>query len=218
MIGAVIFDLDGVLIDSEHIWEEVRRALVLAHDRTYPPDATRAVMGMSAPEWSHYIRVELGVDLPEPEINAAVVAGVGAAYRRDLPLMPGAVECVRRLAAARPLAVASSSNRSLIEQALVSAGIRDDFRAVVSAEEVPRGKPAPDVYLRAAALLGVVPERCAAVEDSSNGLRSAHAAKMRVIAIPNRDFPPAPDALALASVVIASLDALQLDIVDPGAV
>jgi len=172
MIEAVIFDLDGVLIDSEHA----------------------------------------------SEINAAVVAGVSAAYRRKLPLMPGAVECVRRLAMRRPLAVASSSNRSLIELALESAGIRDAFHTVVSAEEVPRGKPAPDVYLRAAGLLGIAPGRCAAVEDSENGLRSAHAAGMRVIAIPNPDFPPAPKALALADVVLASLDALRDDVIDPGSV
>jgi HAD superfamily hydrolase (TIGR01509 family) len=217
MIDAVIFDLDGVLIDSEGVWEDVRRALVLAHGHPYPPGATRAVMGMSAPEWSHYIRANLGVDLTESAINAAIVAGVGAAYRRDLSLIPGAVECVRRLAHRWPLAVASSSNRSLIELALNSAGLRDAFRVVVSAEEVPRGKPAPDVYLRAADLLGVAPTRCAAIEDSENGLRSAHAAKMRVIAIPNRDFPPAPDALALADTVVTSLEGLTNDAVGPDA-
>ena len=119
--------------------------------------------------------------------------------------MPGAVECVRALTARLPLAVASSSNRVLIELVLDLAGIADAFRVVVSAEEVPRGKPSPDVYLRAAELLGVEPKRCCAIEDSTNGIRSAHDAGMRVIAIPNPHFPPAPEALALADFVLAHL-------------
>jgi HAD superfamily hydrolase (TIGR01509 family) len=201
----VVFDLDGVLIDSERIWEAARRSLVIEHGLPYPPDATRAVMGMSAPEWAHYLAATLHVPLPEPEINAVVVASVASAYRTSLPLFPGARECVRALAARYPLGLASSSNRSLIELALESAGLSACFKIVVSAEEVPRGKPAPDVYLRAAELLAVEPAACVAIEDSSNGLRSARAAGMRVIAIPNREFPPVADALALSDATVVSL-------------
>jgi HAD superfamily hydrolase (TIGR01509 family) len=208
-IVAVVFDLDGVLVDSEHVWERVRRAFVEEHGGTYHDGATRDVMGMSAPEWSHYIRTRLGVDLPEPRINELVAAGVAAAYEADSPLVPGAVEAVERIAARVPVAIASSANRSLIELVVRQANLAGTFRAIVSAEEVPRGKPAPDVYLRAADLLGVAATSCAAIEDSSNGIRSAHASGAYTIAIPNRDFPPDPEALALADVVLPDIVALD---------
>ncbi len=213
MTAAIVFDLDGVLLDSEPVWEEARRSLVEESGRPYPPQVTTEIMGMSAPEWSRYLHDRLGVPLEPSLIGAAVVARVEAAYRAHLPLYAGAVDAVCGLATYRPLAVASSSNRSLIELALELAGIKDCFSAIVSSEEVARGKPAPDVYLRAAELLAVPPEKCAAVEDSSNGMRSAHAAGMRVIAIPNRQFPPAPDALALAAVVISRLSDLNPDVI-----
>lgn len=205
MIRAVVFDLDGVLIDSEPIWEDVRRKFILDHGGFYTETATRDMMGMSAPEWSHYIATKLGVHLPEPEINEGIVSGVAARYRKALPLLPGAADAVRALAARYPLAIASSSNRSLIELALETAQLRDAFAVVLSAEEVARGKPAPDVYLRAAELLGQSPRDCAAVEDSTNGIRAAHAAGMYTIAIPSRAFPPAEDALALAGRVLDSI-------------
>jgi HAD superfamily hydrolase (TIGR01509 family) len=203
--NAVIFDLDGVLIDSEAIWERARREFSAAHGGTYSDHATSDIMGMSAPEWSHYIATQLGVALPERAIDAGVVALVAAEYRRRLPLFPGAVDAVRGLAQRVPLGLASSSNRSLIELVLDLADLTDSFAATVSSEEVGRGKPAPDVYLRAAECLGFEPARCAAIEDSGNGIRSAHAAGMYVVAIPNRDYAPAPDALILADAVLANL-------------
>jgi HAD superfamily hydrolase (TIGR01509 family) len=166
------------------------------------------MMGMSAPEWSHYIATKLGVNLPDREINEGIAAEVAARYRTELPLMPGAVETVRALAKRFPLGLASSSNRPLIELALDGAGLRDSFRVVVSADEVARGKPAPDVYLRAAELLKRRPQDCAAVEDSANGIRSARAAAMVVIAIPNHTFPPSSDALKLADRVLESITEL----------
>jgi len=202
---AVIFDLDGVLIDSESIWERARRDFSADHGGTYTEHATRDIMGMSAPEWSHYIAVELGVALPERAIDDGVVALVAAEYRRRLPLFAGAAEAVRRLARRVPLGLASSSNRSLIELVLELAGLSDCFAATVSSEEVGRGKPAPDVYLRAAELLERDAARCAAVEDSGNGIRSAHAAGMYVVAIPNREYAPPPDALILAGAVLANV-------------
>jgi HAD superfamily hydrolase (TIGR01509 family) len=212
MIEAVVFDMDGVIVDSEERWEAVRRQLVLDAGRPYPDEATRRMQGMSAPEWERYLHDELGVPGSPEEIGRRVVAEIEVSYRADLPLIPGVDEAVRALAARYPLAVASSSNRELIELALSLAGLAELFDAVVSSEEVERGKPAPDVYLEAASRLGVAPEACAAVEDSSNGLRSAHAAGMRVVAVPNRAYPPAADALALADVVLESIRELTPEV------
>jgi HAD superfamily hydrolase (TIGR01509 family) len=213
MIEAVVFDMDGVIADTEQVWDDVRERLVRERGGRWHEGAQAAMMGMSSPEWSTYMHEELGLEESPEEINAEVVRRMLARYRDDLPLLDGAVAAVERLAAAFPLAVASSSNRPLIEAVLRSAGIDRHFAATVSSEEVPRGKPAPDVYVEAARRLGVAPERCAAIEDSANGLRSAHAAGLRVLALPNAHYPPAPDALALAHVVLASPDELTAELV-----
>jgi HAD superfamily hydrolase (TIGR01509 family) len=216
VIDAVVFDMDGVLIASEEIWDEVRRAYVDEQGGRYTDEMQRAMMGMSSPEWSRYLHETAGLP-DEPEaINAEIVRRMLAAYHGHLPLFDGAIEAVRRLAERYPLAVASSSNRPLIDAVLDVAGLASSFRATVSSEEVPRGKPAPDVYLEAARRLDVPPERCAAVEDSHNGIRSAHAAGMLVIAIPNPSFPPDEKALAHADVVIRSLDELTPELIASG--
>ncbi len=213
MIYAVIFDLDGVLIDSEHVWDEVREHL--AHERRgrWHPGAQADMMGMSSVEWSRYMHDVIGLPEPPAEINREVVDRMLARYRKDLPLIDGAVAAVERLAGRYRLAVASSSNRPLIDAVLESAGLASRFEVTVSSEEVDRGKPAPDVYLEAAARLELPPDRCAAVEDSGNGLRSAHAAGMRVIAIPNRRYPPPADSLALADVTLGSIAELTPQVV-----
>jgi HAD superfamily hydrolase (TIGR01509 family) len=208
-IAAVVLDLDGVLVDSEQVWDAARRELVDERGGVWRDDATRAMMGMSSLEWSRYMHDELGVDLEPAAISAAVVAKLEQLYRRELPLLPGAREAVRALATRWPLGLASSSNREIIDLVLELAGLADAFTATVSSEEVPRGKPAPDVYLEAARRLEVAPGDCAAVEDSTNGLRAAAAAGMTVIALPNAAFPPAEDALELATAVIGSLDELR---------
>ena len=208
MTEAVVFDLDGVLVQSEEVWDEVRERLARERGGQYGPEAQRAMMGMSSPEWSEYMHTVLRVPDPPEEINAEVVRRMEARYRERLPLIPGAVEAVARMAARWPLAVASSSNRRLIDVVLELSGLAQFFQVTVSSEEVPRGKPAPDVYLESARRLGVAPDACAAVEDSHNGIRSAKAAGMRVIAIPNPSFPPGGDALAEADVVVGSLDEL----------
>jgi HAD superfamily hydrolase (TIGR01509 family) len=197
-VGAVVFDLDGVLVDSEERWDAAREGLVRERGGTWTERATRDMMGMSAPEWSAYLRDELGVPMPAEEINREVVARMLAGYREELPLLPGADEAVRSLAAKWPLGLASSANREVIEAVLEQTGW--PFEAVVSSEEVDRGKPAPDVYLEAARRLGVEPAACVAIEDSSNGLRAAAAAAMTVVAVPNAAFPPDEDALELAAV------------------
>ena len=209
MIDAVIFDLDGVLVDSEQLWAAAREELVRERGGTWTAEATRAMMGMSSREWSRYMRDELGVDLPPETISADVVARLERLYRERLPLLPGAVEAVAAMHAEWPLGLASSANREIIELVLELGELGHFFAATVSSEEVPRGKPAPDVYLEAARRLGVAPERCAAVEDSSNGLRSADAAGMTVVAVPNPHFQPEADALQLAAVVAGSLDELR---------
>jgi HAD superfamily hydrolase (TIGR01509 family) len=207
-VEAVIFDLDGVLIDSEQAWDDARRDFVAEQGGRWQDRAQRDMMGMSSTEWSRYVRDELGVDMPPERISAEVVARLSALYERRLPLLPGAREAVERLATDLPLGLASSSNRELIDLVLEVGGLAAFFGVTVSSEEVARGKPAPDVYLEAARRLGVSAARSVAIEDSRNGILSAAAAGMRVIAIPNRAFPPGAEALAAASLVLGSLNDL----------
>jgi HAD superfamily hydrolase (TIGR01509 family) len=211
--GAVVFDLDGVIVDSEQVWDDVRELYTRETGGTYTDSAARDMMGMSSAEWSRYMAETLGVPRTPEEINEAIVERMLERYGAAPPLIPGAVEAVRRLAAQLPLAIASSSNPELIEVVLRVAGIRELFTVVVSSQEVPRGKPAPDVYIEAARRLGVDAAQCAAIEDSHNGIRSAKAAGLRVIVFPNLHFPPDDDAMAQADVVIHSLDELTSELV-----
>jgi HAD superfamily hydrolase (TIGR01509 family) len=212
MIEAVVFDLDGVLLASEEVWDAVRERYVREAGGRYDDEVQRAMMGMSAPEWSRYLHEEAGVWEDPEDINREVVERMLQAYRRELPLLPGAVEAVRRTAESFPLGLASSSNREVFAAVLDLAGIADCFSATVSSEEVPRGKPAPDVYLEAARRLGVASEQCAAVEDSHAGIRSAKSAGMRVVAIPNASYPPDDEAFELADAVVQSLDDLTISV------
>jgi len=205
VIAAVVFDLDGVIVDSEQVWDEVRLAYTEESGGHYSPTATRDMMGMSSLEWSRYMAEQLGVPGTPEEINAAVVQLMLGRYGTSPPLIPGATDVVREVARHWPVAIASSSNPELIEVVIEAAGLRDSVRHAVSSQEVAHGKPAPDVYLEAARRLGVEPVSCAAVEDSHNGIRSARAAGMFVLAVPNPHFPPGPDALADADIVLASL-------------
>jgi HAD superfamily hydrolase (TIGR01509 family) len=208
VIEAVVFDLDGVLLDSEQVWDEVREQLARERGGRWHERAQRDMMGMSSPEWSRYMHDVIGLRDPPEEISAEVVRRLAERYRNGLPLLPGAASAVERLAARWPLGLASSSNRPLIDLVLEASGLARLFRATVSSEEVTRGKPAPDVFLEAARRLGVPPERCAVVEDSANGIRAGRAAGMLVVAIPNPHFPPGHDALAAANVVLDSLEEL----------
>jgi HAD superfamily hydrolase (TIGR01509 family) len=208
-IEAVIFDLDGVLIDSEQVWDDVRETLARERGGRYDEGAQRAMMGMSSPEWSRYMHDEVGLSESPEEINREVVSQMLVRYAGGPPWLPGALDAVRRIAAVWPLAIASSSNRELIDVVVEASGIGELFRATVSSEEVPRGKPAPDVYLEAARRLGVDPARCAAIEDSHNGIRSAKTAGMRCVAVPNAHFPPG-DAVAEADAVVGSVGELTV--------
>jgi HAD superfamily hydrolase (TIGR01509 family) len=213
MIEAVVFDLDGVLVDSEPVWERVRRDLVEERGGHWAPDAQRKLMGMSTPEWARYLSEDLGVALPPDKVAALVIDRMAASYGEHLPLLPGAVAAVHRIAARWPLGLASSAPAVLIETVLQSAGLRPYFRVTMSTEQVAHGKPAADIYLTVSARLGYPPPDCAAIEDSSNGLRSAAAAGLHVIAIPHPKYPPDPDALASASLVLPSLRELTPDAV-----
>jgi HAD superfamily hydrolase (TIGR01509 family) len=215
LIAAVILDLDGVLIDSEPVWAEARRELVLERGGRWHDHTQQDMMGMSSVEWSRYMHDQLGADMPPREISAEVVRRLARLYRERLPLLPGACDAVERLAARWPLALASSSNRELIDLVLDLAHLTGCFQATVSSEEVAHGKPAPDVYLAAARSLGADPSHCAAIEDSHNGILSAVAAGMRVIAIPNDAFPPGREALVKAAHVLASLDELTPAAIEP---
>jgi HAD superfamily hydrolase (TIGR01509 family) len=206
VIEAVIFDLDGVLIDSEHVWDEVREEL--AHERggRWHEGAQADMMGMSSVEWSRYMHDVIGLSESPEEISDEVVRRMLARYAEELPLIDGAIEAVERLAGSFRLALASSSNRAVIDAVLHRASLADAFEVTVSSEEVARGKPAPDVFHEAARRLEVAPERCVAIEDSGNGIRAAHSAGVRVIAIPNRRYPPSDETLELAQVVLVSID------------
>lgn len=208
MVEAVVFDLDGVLIDSEETWSQVRAAVVARHGGRWTEADQQQVMGDNSRQWSAYITRRWALNVPDETIFREVLEAMIAAYRRELRVLPGAREAAAALAGRYPLAVASSSPRELIAQALDLAGMAGSFRAVVSSDDVAHGKPSPDVYLLAADRLGTAPTSCAAVEDSTNGIRAALAAGMTTIAIPNHAYPPAAEVLAMAAAELAAISEL----------
>jgi HAD superfamily hydrolase (TIGR01509 family) len=212
-IETVIFDLDGVLLDTEEEWDDVRREFAAQHGGHWDEHDQPAVMGANSMQWAEYMRDHVGVDLSPQEIYNGVIAALRRRYAAHLPLIPGAREAVLRLAPSFHLGVASSSPIELIEYSLELAGLRGHFGALVSSDQVASGKPAPDVYLEACRRLLTAPSQAAAIEDSANGLRAAASAGLAVIAVPNRDFPPSEDALALADVVLSSVADVTGDII-----
>jgi HAD superfamily hydrolase (TIGR01509 family) len=214
-VSAVIFDLDGVIVDSEIWWDEIRRDFAAAHDRAWTVDDRHAVMGQNSRQWSETMRERLRLDLPAPEIERAVVDAMVARYAREgAPVIDDAVGVVRRIAATRPVALASSSHLAVIAAALETSGLDGVFRAVVSSDEVAHGKPEPDVFLEAARRLAVEPGRTLVVEDSFNGLRAGHAAGMTTVLVPNASIPPAPGAEAYADVTLHRLADLDPDAIE----
>lgn len=205
----MIFDLDGTLVETEQVWRDVRRDFVLMHGGRWHDGAQATMIGMRTAEWAKYIHDDLGVALPPGEIARLVVDGIVAALRTNVPILPGAEAALNRASRDFRLGLATSAARPVAETVLASTGWTRFFEAVVSADDVARGKPEPDVYVRALELMHADAGSSEAVEDSTNGIRAAHAAGLRVIAIPNREFPPTPQALALAGCVIPNLDALK---------
>lgn len=210
---AVIFDLDGTLIDTEASWDEVRRELAARAGLPWPEGATRAMMGMSTPEWAHYLVATVGLPMQDEEAARATIDAMADHHAKGVRVLPGAIEAVRAMADRCPVAVASSSPRVLIDAAVEALGLRDVFAVTVSTEEVERGKPAPDGYLRAAELIGVSPGACVAVEDSTNGVLSALAAGMKVVVVPPHFHPPSAEVLAQTR-VLGSLAELTSELVD----
>jgi len=210
---AVLFDLDGVLTDSEPWWDDVRIQFARAHDRPWTHDDQHAVMGANSAEWAATMQSRLRLDhIPVDVIEDAIVDGMVERYRTQAsPVIAGAPEAVRRIAASRPVAIASSSHRRVIDAAVDALGLHGVFGAVVSSDDVPSGKPAPDVYLRAAGLLGVPATRCLIVEDSLNGVRAGIAAGAFVVLVPNPSVPPAGDARERADLVLERLADLDPD-------
>ncbi|MBA3234756.1 MAG: HAD family phosphatase [Chloroflexi bacterium] len=209
----MIFDLDGVIVDSEIWWDEVRAAFAAGHDRTWTSDDQTAVMGANSAAWAKTMRERLDLAMPEADIERAIVDGVVDRYRREgAPKIDGAVDAVRRIAAGWPVAVASSAHADVIAAALDATGLGDCFKVVVSSDEVAHGKPAPDVYLEAAQRLAIDPAACLVIEDSRNGVRAGKAAGMTVVLVPNASVPPAPGTAELADLVVERLD--QIDPAD----
>jgi len=214
MIDAVVFDLDGVLVDSEPVWEQVRRDVVAELGGRWTDDAQRHLMGMSTTEWARYLSDDLHAAAPPQTVAALVIERMQAHYRDGPPLMRGAVEAVRRLASRWPLGLASSSPPVLIDAALQGGDVQNCFTVTMSTEQVPRGKPAPDIYLAVARRLGYPAESCAAVEDSTNGIRSAVAAGLRTVAVPHPRYPPDPAALQAAALEISDLSMLTVEAIE----
>lgn len=210
---AVLFDMDGVLVDSEPWWNEVRISFAHEHGRLWTHDDQAACMGGNSREWAEIMQARLGVaDLTVDEILEAVVAGVVARYRTNpAPIIGDAPAQVRRIAATRPVAIASSSHRDIIDAAMEALGLRDVLGAIVSSDDVPCGKPEPHVYLLAAERLGATPGRCLVVEDSINGVRAGKAAGMTVALVPNASVPPGGNACEIADAIVATLAELDPD-------
>lgn len=214
-LAAVVFDMDGVLVDSEHLWEENWIAYAARYGVEWTAEDTSTVQGMSAPEWAAYLAKRSGSPESPEAVERAVVDGMIAAVDAGrAPLLPDADTMVIDVSARVPIALASSAPRRLIDAVLATYGLTDKFTATVSSAEVPRGKPSPDVYLEAAARLGRKGEECLGVEDSSNGIRAAAAAGLTVVALPNKTYPPKPDALELAGAVADSNDAVRRILLD----
>lgn len=212
--AAVIFDMDGVIVESEALWDKAREDLVVATGGVWVEGAQQAMMGMASTQWSVYVRDHLQVPLAAEEINLRIVDRLIQLYREDFPEIEGAPRVVRAASERWPLAIASSSNRELIDIVVELAGLTEHFQTTVSSEEAGRGKPEPDVFLEAARQLGVAPEHCVVIEDSGNGIKAGKAAGMKVIAAPNREFPPHPDALALADHVIDRIGDLTNEMIE----
>lgn len=192
----MIFDLDGVLVDSEQLWDRIRRDVVAERGGRWIDGATEAMLGMSTQEWSHYLVSTLGVPLTAEEVAEIVIDRMAQTYVDRPPVLPDATTTLSTVTSQYPTAIASSAPDRIIRAFLEATDLVETVGFTISSENAAAGKPSPDVYLRAARGLGVPPEECAAVEDSSNGLRAAVAAGTTVFAVPNPHFPPADDALA----------------------
>ncbi|MGH7763056.1 MAG: HAD family hydrolase [Candidatus Dormibacteraceae bacterium] len=207
-VKAVLFDLDGVLIDSEPVWERVRRDFVERRGGHWSSELQTMMQGVNTATWAAALSQQLGGDDAPAILAEQVIAAMASSYRRVLPRIEGAAAAVRKLSGRFRLGLASGSPRSLIVLALQLTELTERFEVFLSADEVDRGRPSPDPYLELARRLALPPSQCVAVEDSANGLWSAIAAGMRVIAIPRGDHVPDEATLASAAAVLRDISGL----------
>lgn len=212
--SAIVYDMDGVIVDSESIWDQVRSGLTKEKGGAWRDDSSEHMMGMSRQEWSAYMANDLNVPMTPDEISDEVVKRILAEYQKHLPLLPGAKESAQELSELWPLGIASSANQELIDAVVQIGGMKDFFKVAYSSEHIGKGKPAPDVFLQACELLGADPKNSIAIEDSPNGIKAGLAAGMKVIAIPHADYRPDDEILELADVVIDSLKELTPEFIE----
>ncbi|HEX7587278.1 MAG TPA: HAD family phosphatase [Anaerolineae bacterium] len=213
MIEAIVFDLDGLLVDSEPHWNEARRQIAAERGIEWNRDDLQVCMGVSTLTWAKYMIRRLNLDQSPDQVISRMIGAMQALYARQIPYLPGAIEAVDCAARLGPTGLASGSHRSLIDIVIADAPLRGKFQAVVCADEVPAGKPAPDVYLQAARELGVQAENCVCLEDSANGILAGKSAGMQVIAVPDHRLPPSQEILRQADVVLASLNEFNIEVI-----
>lgn len=205
-ISAVLLDMDGTLLDTERVYFE---SLIAAlHSRGYTDDVAslcHAMVGLPGPECEAMLIAQYGEDFPLAAISRAFIANRDEILREGLPLKAGAVELLDALRAVEcPMAIVTSSSRQSADQHLSLAGIRSRFETILTRDDVTRCKPSPDLYLLAAARLGVHPEGCVAVEDSNHGVTAAHAAGAITIMVPDM-VPPTEESRARCAAVVSDL-------------
>jgi HAD superfamily hydrolase (TIGR01509 family) len=213
MIEAIIFDMDGLLVDSEPVWDRARKSMADEAGKDWNKEDHKAVMGVSTDEWVAYMIRRLELTLSPQEVQAQVIERMVEMYQAGIPYFPGAVEAVHLAAQHFPTALASGSHRTLIDTVTADAAMQGQFQVILSADEVGAGKPAPDVYLETARRLGVPPEKCVCLEDSGNGILAGVRAGMKVIAVPDSRFAPKQDILDQAHLLLPSLTPFSLDLI-----
>ena len=212
-IEAVIFDMDGVLVDSEVYWDKSRVEFARDRGKTWTDDYQRLAMGRSTVGWATVMREKLQLDESIDDIIAEMKGRVIARYERRMPTRPDAIESVHRMKQHFRVGLASGSPTEIIKSVLRITGLDQVFEVMIYGDDIPRGKPAPDIYLEAMAQLGVLPHVTVGIEDSANGLRSLKAAGMAAVAAPSPDFPLPPEILELADARIDTLEAFDLSLI-----
>lgn len=214
MIEAVIFDMDGLLIDSEPFWDKARSSMAAKAGKDWNKDDHKAVMGVSTSEWVGYMISRLELVMSPKAVEQKIVAEMVTLYQRQIPYLPGAAEAVALSAAKYPTGLASGSPRSLIDTVTGDKALKGKFKAILSSDQIEHGKPSPDIYLATAKMLGARPKNCVCLEDSGNGILAGKNAAMKVIAVPDSRFPPGAEKLHAADVVLESLSEFSLEILE----